>query len=61
MGLFGSETYRSFAIGFGLGAVALFGALAVQGDVSFSAKLVPTAQAAAPLPDNTLASIEQAR
>ena len=53
MGLFTSETYRSFAIGFGLGAVVLFGSLAAQGQPAFSPKLIPTAEAAPALPDNT--------
>lgn len=55
MGLFNSETYRSFTIGFGAGALALFAVLAMQGEASFSPKLIGTAEAAPALLDNTLA------
>lgn len=53
MGLFTAETYRSFAIGFGLGALAIFGMLATQGQAQFQPKLIPSAEAAPTLPDNT--------
>lgn len=59
MGLFSSETYRSFAIGFGVGAVALFAVLTMQGEASFSPKLIGTAEAAPALLDNTLAQPAQ--
>lgn len=61
MELFGTETYRSFAIGFGLGALALFGILASQGQAPFGAELVPSARAAPALPDNTLTVEDSAR
>jgi hypothetical protein len=60
MGLLGTDTYRSFVIGFGAGAIALFAVLAAQGQAPFSARLVPSAQAAPALPDNTLAAPDEA-
>jgi hypothetical protein len=61
MGLFGTDTYRSFALGFGVGALVLFGFLAAQGQAPFSADLVPSAQAAPALPDNTLTTTDSLR
>jgi hypothetical protein len=61
MGLLGTDTYRSFAIGFGAGALVLFGVLASQDRAPFAADLVPSAQAAPALPDNTLTSADVAR
>jgi hypothetical protein len=57
MDLFTADTYRSFAFGFGLGAIALFGVMMSQGQAPFSAKLIPTAEAAPTLPDNTLIAV----
>lgn len=46
MGLFKSDLYRSFGIGFALGAVALFGSLSGTARADLAAKVIPAAHAA---------------
>lgn len=54
MGLFKSDLFRSFGIGFVLGAVLLIGSLWAQSEEGISGKVIPKAEAAAqPLPDRT--------
>lgn len=53
MGLFKPDLYRSFALGFLLGAAALTGAMVAQGRAQFSNPVIPAAQAAPALPDQT--------
>ena len=50
MGLFKTDLYRSFAIGFVLGAVALTAAMTHRPDQG----VIPQAQAATVMPDQTL-------
>ncbi|WP_217896682.1 hypothetical protein [Novosphingobium sp. B 225] len=52
MGLFKPDLYRSFGIGFVLGALALTGAMVAQGRAQISGP-IPAAQAAPALPDQT--------
>ena len=47
MRLFTSDLYRSFGIGFALGAMALFVGLGGEARVELAAKVVPSAYAAA--------------
>ncbi|GAA4762104.1 hypothetical protein [Novosphingobium ginsenosidimutans] len=54
MGLFKSDLYRSFGLGFVLGAVLLVGSVWAQSEDGISGKVIPKAEAAAPtLPDRT--------
>ncbi|WP_374529805.1 hypothetical protein [Novosphingobium sp.] len=53
MGLFKADLYRSFAIGFAIGTAALLGVMGIQSGKSFSAQVIPAAQAAPALPDQT--------
>lgn len=53
MGLFNSDLYRSFGIGFALGALALTGVMVAQGRAHISNSVIPAAQAAPALPDQT--------
>ena len=53
MGLFTSDLFRSFGVGFALGAALLTGAMVVEGRASFSNPVIPAAQAAPALPDQT--------
>ena len=53
MGLFKSDLYRSFGIGFVLGTLALTGAMVAQGRADVSGQVIPSAQAAPALPDQT--------
>ncbi len=50
MGLFSADLYKSFAIGFVLGTVALAGAMAFKANDG----VIPQAQAATAMPDQTL-------
>ncbi len=53
MGLFKSDLFRAFGIGFLLGAVLLVGSVWAQSEDGISGKVIPKAEAAAPLPDRT--------
>lgn len=46
MGLFKPDLYRSFAVGFALGAVALFASLGDAQRTELAVRVVPSAQAA---------------
>ncbi len=46
MGLFTSDLYRSFGIGFVLGAMALFATLGGEARAELASKVVPSAYAA---------------
>lgn len=54
MGLFKPDLYRSFAIGFVLGAALLAGAMNVKSDAPIAGQVIPSANAAPSLPDQTL-------
>lgn len=53
MGLFKPDLYRSFAIGFVVGAVILAGAMSFKNS-SIAERVIPAASAAPVLPDQTL-------
>lgn len=54
MGLFKSDLFRSFGIGFLLGAVLLIGSVWAQSEDGIAGKVIPKAEAAAQqLPDRT--------
>ncbi len=53
MGLFKPDLYRSFAIGFVLGALGLVGAVGLQGGTSLAQQMIPAAEAAPAHPDRT--------
>ncbi len=53
MGLFNADLYRSFGIGFALGALVLTGVMVADGRASFGNPVIPAAQAAPALPDQT--------
>lgn len=53
MHLFKSDLFRSFGIGFALGAVLLVGSVWAQSEEGISGQVVPKAEAATPLPDRT--------
>ncbi|MDT9012354.1 MAG: hypothetical protein RL671_2008 [Pseudomonadota bacterium] len=53
MGLFKSDIFRSFGLGFALGAVLLVGTVWAQSEDGISGKVIPKAEAAAPMPDRT--------
>lgn len=53
MGLFKPDLYRSFGLGFVLGSVLLVGAMWAQSEDGITGKVIPQAEAAAPLPDRT--------
>lgn len=53
MSLFKSDLYRSFGIGFVLGTLALVGVMMAQGRTPVSGQMIPAAQAAPALPDQT--------
>jgi hypothetical protein len=59
MGLFKSDLYRSFALGFVLGTAALVGGMAAQSEQGLAGQVIPAAEAAPAHPDLTL--IEAAR
>ena len=46
MGLFNSQFYRSFVIGFALGAVALFASLGDSQQTEMASRVIPSALAA---------------
>ena len=46
MGLFKADLYRSFAIGFALGALVLFASIGDQSQSMLAGKVIPSAQAA---------------
>lgn len=46
MGLFKPDLYRSFGIGFALGAVALFASLSGPAQADLAGQIIPSAQAA---------------
>ena len=50
MGLFSADLYKSFAIGFVLGTAAFAGAMAMRANEG----VIPQAQAATAMPDQTL-------
>ena len=54
MGLFKADLYRSFAIGFVLGAAALLAGMGAQSEAGLAGQMIPSAEAAAPHPDMTL-------
>ncbi|MEY4237560.1 MAG: hypothetical protein RL339_161 [Pseudomonadota bacterium] len=53
MGLFKTDLFRSFGLGFALGAVVLVGSVWAQSEDGISGKVIPKAEAAAALPDRT--------
>lgn len=53
MRLFTPDLYRSFGIGFVLGALGLTVAMVADGRAHFSNPVIPVAQAAPALPDQT--------
>lgn len=59
MGLFKADLYRSFAIGFVLGAGVLLAGMGAQSDAGLAGQVIPTAEAAAPHPDMTLVDTAQ--
>ena len=54
MGLFKPDLYRSFAIGFAVGAAILGGVMSMNNESSISNRVIPSASAAPVLPDQTL-------
>ncbi|MFM5952821.1 MAG: hypothetical protein ACKOPE_00745 [Novosphingobium sp.] len=54
MGLFKADLFRSFAIGFVLGAIGLAAVMGSQGESSLASQVIPSATAAPSLPDQTL-------
>lgn len=54
MGLFKADLYRSFAVGFVLGAVAIAASMAAQSDKGLAGQVIPSAEAAPAHPDLTL-------
>lgn len=48
MGLFKPDLYRSFAVGFAIGALALFATLDSSARDQLTGRVIPVAQAAAP-------------
>lgn len=53
MGLFNSDLYRSLAIGFVLGTLGMLGVMGASGRVDLGNKVIPVAEAAPALPDQT--------
>ncbi len=53
MGLFKSDLFRSFGLGFVLGAVLLVGSVWAQSEEGIAGKVIPKAEAASALPDRT--------
>ena len=54
MGLFNTDLFRSFGLGFALGAVLLVGSVWAQSEDGISGQVIPKAEAAASaLPDRT--------
>jgi len=56
MALLKSDLTRSFAIGFALGAAVLFAAMGSPFQSSLADQVIPSATAATPMPDQTLAA-----
>ncbi len=54
MGLFKSDLYRSFGLGFVLGTAALLASLGAQSEQGLAGQVIPKAEAAVALPDLTL-------
>lgn len=54
MGLFKPDLYRSFAIGFVLGAAALAAGMSATHDRPITGQVIPSATAAPAMPDQTL-------
>jgi hypothetical protein len=54
MGLFKPDLYRSFALGFALGAAALVGGMIAQSEQGLAGQVIPAAEAAPAHPDLTL-------
>jgi hypothetical protein len=59
MGLFKPDLYRSFALGFALGAAALLAGMSAQSERGLAGQVIPAAEAASAHLDQTL--IETAR
>lgn len=53
MGIFKPDLYRSFAIGFALGAAGLLGLNSLNGGLNLANQMIPVAEAAPALPDQT--------
>lgn len=53
MGLFKADLYRSFAIGFAIGTAVLLGVTGLNSGKGLSGQVIPAAQAAPALPDQT--------
>ena len=53
MPLFQSDVLRFFAIGFAVGTVAILTVVGIQSGMGLASQVIPAAQAAAPLPDQT--------
>jgi hypothetical protein len=54
MGLLKPDLYRSFALGFVLGAAALVGGMMAQSEAGLAGQVIPSAEAAVAHPDLTL-------
>lgn len=61
MGLFKADLYRSFAIGFVVGAALLAAAMSSHADNPVVGQVIPSATAAPVLPDQTLVDPVQDR
>lgn len=53
MGLFKPDLYRSFAVGFAIGTAALLGMVGLQSGKGIQGQVIPAAQAAPALQDQT--------
>jgi hypothetical protein len=53
MGLFKTDLYRSFAVGFALGTGLIVATMAAQSDKGLAGQVIPTAEAAPAHPDLT--------
>lgn len=54
MGLFKADFFRSFAIGFAVGAALLAGVMSTRPDSPTAGQFIPAATAAPAMPDQTL-------
>jgi hypothetical protein len=54
MGLFKSDLYRSFALGFVLGSAVLLGGMMARSEAGLAGQVIPKAVAAVAHPDLTL-------
>jgi hypothetical protein len=59
MGLFKSDLYRSFALGFVLGSAVLLGGMMAQSDAGLAGQVIPKAEAAVAHPDLTLVEVSR--